>query len=93
MKQLIVILVIVMFAGIARAHDDPNSMPGNVDLQWSINSQDIATFDIRLSAKYVKVLSRLSNKEVIEGVKQMLLSWEAGFRRKWVKAIRTEDMN
>lgn len=92
MKQAIVILVIVMFAGVTSAHD-PNSLPGNVDLQWSINNQNIATFDIRLPAKYVKVLSRLSNTEIIEGVKKMLLSWEAIFRGKWVRNIRTEDMN
>lgn len=92
MKKTIITLAIILMAVPALAHD-PNSLPPNEELQWSVNNENIVTFDVRLSPRLVKILSRLSNYEVKTTVIKMVLSWEPIVRRNWMRNKKTEEMD
>lgn len=92
MKKILIIMVIVLFAGRVFAHD-PNSLPVNTNVRWQVNNQSIVTFDIRLPVKYIMVLSKLSNEDILATVKSMVQSWESIFRQNWFERQKTEDMD
>lgn len=82
MKRAIIILAVLMMAGVVSAHD-PNNMDPGVDVRWSVSDKNIATFDIRLPPKLAMVLSKLSNAEVVNSVKDMLRVWKKLYLQKW----------
>ncbi len=91
MKKTIILMTVLLMSGIALAHD-PNDMPDNVDVRWSVGEGNIATFDIRLPDKFVKILSKLSTKEITDTVTQMLRSWYKIHKDNWIKSRTDKDM-
>lgn len=91
MKKAIILMAALMMVGQALAHD-PNDMPTNVDIRWSVSEGNIATFNIRLPDRFVKILSKLTPAQVTGAVTKMVKSWENIYKIAWFKERTDKDM-
>ncbi|HEG44639.1 hypothetical protein LCGC14_1021820 [marine sediment metagenome] len=91
MKKIIIFLAVLMMAGIASAQD-PNDLPVGTDMRWEVNGNRIMTINIRLPAKFVKILSMLPDKVIGISIERMMRGWRNSFVTIWQKSRTDEDM-
>lgn len=91
MKKIVMIVIIVLFAGRVFAHD-PNSLSTSENVRWSVNKENIVTFDLRLPAVYVSALTQLSKEDILVTIKSMVQSWKTIFIRRWRESRTDKDM-
>ncbi len=91
MKKTIILIAVMVISSVVYAHD-PNSLPADKDVRWEVTNQSIVTFDIRLPARFVKILAKLSPADVTKTVTQMVMSWEHIFRAAFNKSLTDKDM-